>query len=191
MKHVINTSDEILTIDCKDIMLREYMAEDLDALHHLTWQPHFHEFLVDWNVSKEQREEWFHNYEIPENKRFLQAVSTDGDIEEIRLRLGIISKATGKFIGVCGTGVLDKITPPKREIYYGISSEYRNNGYTTQAVKGLIHYLFCNTNTEQLVAIAQICNYSSNRVINKSGFVFERDIEIEEKKYHYYTMKKE
>ncbi|MEF3353772.1 GNAT family N-acetyltransferase [Paenibacillus sp. GYB006] len=191
MKHVINTSDEILTVDCKDIMLREYMAEDLDALHDLTWQPHFHEFLVDWNVSKEQREEWFHNYEIPENKQFLQAVSTDGDIGEIRLRLGIISKGTGKFIGVCGTGVLDKITPPKREIYYGIASEYRNNGYTTQAVKGLIHYLFCNTNTEQLVAIAQICNFSSNRVINKSGFVFERDIEIEEKKYHYYTTKKE
>ena len=189
MRHLLNISDEILTIDCKDIILREYLIEDLDALHNLTWEPHFHEFLVDWNVSKEQREEWFLNYEIPENKRFLQAVSTDGDIGEIRLRLGIISKATGKFIGVCGTGILDKISPPKREIYYGISSEYRNKGYTTQAVKGLINYLFCNTRTEELVAIAQICNLPSNRLIRKSGFVFHSDIEIKQKKYHYYTMK--
>lgn len=191
MRHLLNISDEILTIDCKDIILREYLIEDLDALHNLTWEPHFHEFLVDWNVSKKQREEWFLNYEIPENKRFLQAVSTDGDIGEIRLRLGIISKATGKFIGVCGTGILDKISPPKREIYYGISSEYRNKGYTTQAVKGLINYLFCNTRTEELVAIAQICNLPSNRVISKSGFVFHSDIEIEQKKYYYYTMKNE
>lgn len=170
--------------------MREYLAEDLHDLHNLTWQPHFHKYLADWNVSKAQREEWFHNYEIPENKRFIEAVSTDGDIGEIRLRLGIISKATGRFIGVCGTGILDKIAPPKREIYYGISNECRNKGYTTQAAKGLIHYLFSNTRIEELIAIAEITNLSSNRVINKSGFVYHSDIEIEQKKYHYYTMKK-
>lgn len=189
MSHSQNTSNSILTIACKDIILREYQVEDLDALHNLTWQPHFHEFLLDWNVSKEQRADWFNHYEIPENLLFLEAVSKDGDIGELRLRLSIISRDTGEFIGVCGTGILDKISPPNREIFYGISNDHRNKGYTTQAANGLIQYLFENTNVEELVAIAQIRNVPSNKVILKCGFEFQNNIVIENREYSYYKLK--
>ncbi|PUA40084.1 N-acetyltransferase [Paenibacillus elgii] len=180
----------IFTIECKDIILREYRVEDLDELHNITWQPHFYEFLIDWNVSKEQREDWIKNYEIPENKRFLNAVSKDGDVGELRLRLGIISKDSGQFIGVCGTGMLDKVSPPNREIFFGISNDHRNKGFTTQAAKGLVKYLFDNTIVEELIAIAQIRNLPSNKVIQKCGFEFLNDIEIENRKYKYYKLRK-
>ncbi|WP_269670978.1 hypothetical protein [Paenibacillus sp. 481] len=36
---------------------------------------------------------------------FLDAVSKNGDVGEIRLRLGIIAKNTGELIGICGTGI--------------------------------------------------------------------------------------
>jgi RimJ/RimL family protein N-acetyltransferase len=139
-------------------------------------------------IAKEQREDWFKNYEIPDNKRFLNAVSKDGDVGELRLRLGIISRDTGEFIGVCGTGILDKVSPPNREIFYGISNDHRNKGYTTQAAIGLIKYLFENTNVEELVAIAQIRNVPSNKVIQKCGFEFQNDIDIENRKYNYYKL---
>ncbi|WMT39664.1 GNAT family N-acetyltransferase [Paenibacillus sp. D2_2] len=190
MSNIQNLSEDIFTIDCGDIILREYRIEDLDALHAITWQPHFHEFLIDWNVSKEQREEWIKNYEIPDNKRFLQAVSTNGDIGHLRLRLGIITKETREFIGVCGTGILDKVPSPNREIFYGISEDYINKGYTTQAAKGLIKYLFENTNVEDLIAIAQVRNVPSNKVIQKCGFEFQNNIEIENRKYNYYILRK-
>ena len=80
------------------------------------------------------------------------------------MRLGIISKDSGQFIGVCGTGILDKVSPPNRD-FYGISNEHRNKGYSTQATKGLIKFLFDNTNVEELIAIAQIRNLPSNKVI--------------------------
>jgi len=178
------------TIACKDIILREYRVEDLDELHNITWQPHFYEFLVDWNVAKEQREDWIINYEIPDNKRFLDAVSKDGNVGELRLRLGIISKHSGQFIGVCGTGMLDKVSPPNREIYFGISNDHRNKGFTTQAVKGLVKYLFDNTIVEELIAIAQIRNLPSNKVIQKCGFEFLNDIEIENREFNYYKLRK-
>lgn len=133
MSNLQNMSKKIFTIECKDIILREYMIEDLDELQNITWQPHFHEFLIDWNVSREQREEWMTNYEIPDNKRFLNAVSKDGDIGHHRLLMGIISKGTGNFIGVCGTGILDKVPSPNREIFYGISKDHASKGYTTQS----------------------------------------------------------
>lgn len=121
---------------------------------------------------------------------FLNAVSKNGDIGELRLRLGIISKGTGEFIGVCGTGILDNFSPPNREIYYGISKEHTNKGYTTQAAKGLIMYLFENTNVDELITIAQIRNVPSNRVIQKCGFEFQNNIEIENRKYNYYKLSK-
>ncbi|WP_127531650.1 GNAT family N-acetyltransferase [Paenibacillus kobensis] len=190
MSSLQDMSTSIFTIECRDIILREYQVEDLDDLQNVTWQPHFYEFLIDWNVSKEQREDWIKNYEIPDNERFLEAVSKDGEIGELRLRLGIISKESGRFIGVCGTAMLDKVSPPNREIYYGISNDHRNKGYSTQAAKGLIKYLFDHTNVEELIAIAQIRNLPSNKVIQNCGFELQSDIEIENKKFNYYKLRK-
>ncbi|OPA78635.1 GNAT family N-acetyltransferase [Paenibacillus selenitireducens] len=190
MSNLQNTGKNIFTIECEDIILREYMVEDLDDIHRITWEPEIYEFLLDWNVSKEQREDFLINYEIPENKQFLKAVSENGDIGHHYLRLGMISKETGKFIGWCCTGILDKLPPPNREIFYGISKEHSRKGYMTQAAKGLITYLFENTNVEELIAIAQVRNVPSNRVIQKCNFEFQNRIEIENKIFNYYKLRK-
>ncbi|MBD3921865.1 GNAT family N-acetyltransferase [Paenibacillus sp. PR3] len=188
MSHSQEQNRNVFTIECEDIVLREFQENDLDAFHALTWEPHFHAYLTDWNVAREQREEWFLQYEIPDNKRFLDAVAQDGDIGELRLRLGIILKATGQFIGVCGTGIKDELPAPNREILYGISSGHRNKGYTTQAAQGLIKFLFDHTNVTELIAIAEISNLPSNKVIQKCGFVFQNDVVIDHQNYHYYKL---
>ncbi|WP_338551619.1 GNAT family N-acetyltransferase [Paenibacillus sp. KS-LC4] len=182
--------ENIFTIECKDIILREFLVADLDDFHSLTWQPEIHEFLPGWNVSKEQREDWFINYELPENKQFLNAVSTTGDIGELRLRLGIILKETGEFIGWCCSGMKDELPSPNREIMYAISKDHRGKGFTTQASQGLIHYLFESTNVKVLSAIALLDNVPSNKVIQKSGFSFHSIIEMDNEKYNYYKLDK-
>ena len=139
---------------------------------------------------REQREDWFINYEIEQNKQFLNAVAEGRDIEELRLRLGIILKETGEFIGWCCTGIKDELPYPNREIMYAISSKHRNKGYTTQAVEGVINYLFQNTNIDVLNTLALVRNIPSNRVIQKCGFYFQSIIEIENEKYNYYKISK-
>jgi [ribosomal protein S5]-alanine N-acetyltransferase len=126
-------------IECKDIFLREYRIEDLDELYTLTQQSEILEFLPSWNAPKEQRLDWLLNYETIENKRFLKAVSEGGNIGQLRLRLGIISKETGEFIGWCCTGIKEELPPPNREIMYAISNNHTNKGYTTQAAQGIIN----------------------------------------------------
>ncbi|MGG4498860.1 GNAT family N-acetyltransferase [Brevibacillus reuszeri] len=180
----------IFTIDCPDVILREFVVTDLDIFHSLTWQPEIYEYLLGWNVSKEQRKDWFFNYEIPQNKQFFSAVSKGDDIGDLRLRLGIILKETGEFIGWCCSGMKDELPPPNREIMYGISKDHRGKGYTTQASQGMIHYLFENTNVEVLNAIALINNIPSNKVIQKCGFTFQSMIEIDNEKYYYYKLDK-
>ncbi len=179
---------ELLTIDCGEIFLREYTIEDVGALYELTLQPEVHEFLPDFKSTKEQRLEWVKDYEIPQNKSFLASVPAIE--EDAYLRLGIFLKETGKFIGFCMTGVKPQLPKPNREIVYAISKKYSGKGYTSSAVKTLITYLFKETNVEQLNAIALPHNIGSNKVIQKVGFLFKETIDIDNQKYHYYTLQK-
>ncbi|MFF2018355.1 GNAT family N-acetyltransferase [Paenibacillus sp. NPDC058177] len=176
------------SIDCQDIILREYIVTDLDAFHSLTWQPEIHEFLPGWNVAKEQREEWLIHYEIPENGQFLKAVAEGGDVGELRLRLGIVLKETGELIGWCASGIKDELPASSREIMYAISRDHRGKGYATQAVQGMVKYLFAHTKVEVLNAIALLINLPSNKVIQKSGFQLQGIIEIDNESYNHYRL---
>jgi RimJ/RimL family protein N-acetyltransferase len=179
-----------LVIECKDIILRTYRVEDLAAIFALTWQPEIYEFLPGWNAPREQRKDWLENYEIPENRQFLRAVSEGGHVGDLRLRLGIILKETGDFIGWCCTGPKDELPPPNREIMYAISREHRGKGYTTQAAQALIQYLFENTDAEVLHALALERNLPSNRVIHKCGFDLKSMMELENERYRHFILAK-
>ena len=184
-----NINQEI-KIDCKDIILREYRLEDLDKLQELTWQPEIYTYLPGWNVERSERENWLRNYEIPENNRFLQQVAKKQKVDGLRLRLGITIKENEEFIGWCCTGPKEELPEPNREIMYGISKNHRNKGYTSQAVEGMINYLFQNTEVEYLNGIALKDNKSSNKVLQKNAFEQVGVVEIEEKIFNHYIIKK-
>ena len=96
------TLDNLFTIDCGEILLREFRVEDADAIYEITSQPEVYEFLPDWKSTREQRLEWLTNYEIPSNQEFLAAVT---NIEQQNyLKLEIVLKETSEFIGFCNTG---------------------------------------------------------------------------------------
>ncbi|WP_236575388.1 MULTISPECIES: GNAT family N-acetyltransferase [Paenibacillus] len=181
----------LFSIECKDVFLREWIPSDLDRFHSLTWQPEIYEFLPGWNVSKKQRQDWLTHYEIPENKKFLGAVSEGGNVGDLRLRLGIVWKESGELIGWCCTGMKEELPAPNREIVYAISKDHRGKGYAAQAVQGLVTYLFEETDVDVLNALALLRNIPSNRVLEKCGFRFQRDITIDGECYHWYTREKE
>ena len=181
--------NNLFTIDCGEILLQEFRIEDVDAIYELTSQSEVYKFLPDWRSTREQRLNWVTNYEIPDNKEFLSAVPNIGD--KSYLKLGIILKETGEFIGFCNTGIKEELSQPNREIAYAISKNYSNQGYTTKAVKGLVNYLFENTVVELLNTVVLPHNISSNKVIQKCGFRFNENIEIEGQQHYHYILHKE
>ncbi|WP_051623484.1 GNAT family N-acetyltransferase [Clostridium hydrogeniformans] len=183
-------SKNIFTIECKDLVLREFQVEDLDAIYNITLQSEIKEFLPDWIAPKEKRREWLTKYEIKENKEFLDAVPNIPNIKGHALRLGIILKETNEFIGWIVSGLKDELPPPNREIGYAISKDHTCKGYGTQAAQGLIKYLFENTNTDVLNATALTYNTPSNKVIEKCGFRLMGTIEIEGHDFYYYKLSK-
>ncbi|PEJ08493.1 GNAT family N-acetyltransferase [Bacillus wiedmannii] len=181
---------KLFRIDCGDIYLQEFTVKDAESIYKISNQPEIEKFLPDWKSTKEQRVNWVTNDEIPENKAFLHAVRTRTNIDDHILRLGIFKKTTNEFIGWCCTGMKDELPAPNREIMYAVSSEYHNNGYATQATKGLIGYLFENTNVDVLNAIALIKNVPSNKVIEKCGFTYLGHQMIENQIYNHYVLSK-
>lgn len=188
MKH--KTSEKLFIIDCGDIYLQEFSIEDADSIYRISNQPEIFNFLPDWKSTKEQRVDWVTNYEIPANKAFLDAVVNTSNIDDHFLKLGVFIKETDEFIGWCCTGIKDELPIPNREIMYAISSEYQKKGYATKASKGLIDYLFTNTNLEVINAVAFINNVSSNKVIEKCGFTYLSQQTIENKLYNHYKLNK-
>ncbi|MGE1039672.1 GNAT family N-acetyltransferase [Bacillus wiedmannii] len=180
----------LFKIDCGDIYLQEFTVKDAESIYKIANQPDIEKFLPDWKSTKEQRVNWVTNYEIPENKAFLNAVRTTTNIDDHILRLGIFKKTTNEFIGWCCTGMKDELPAPNREIMYAVSSEYHNNGYATKATKGLIDYLFKNTNVDVLNAIALINNAPSNKVIEKCRFTYLGQQMIENQIYNHYVLSK-
>ncbi|PEB77368.1 GNAT family N-acetyltransferase [Bacillus thuringiensis] len=181
---------KLFKIDCGDIYLQEFTVKDAESIYKIANQPEIAKFLPDWKSTKEQRVDWIADYEIPANKTFLDAVKTTNNIDNHMLKLGIFKKATNELIGWCCTGMKEELPSPSREIMYAISNEYQNHGYATKATKGLIDYLFKETNLIILNAIALINNAPSNKVIKKCGFTYLSEQKIENQLYNHYVLSK-
>ncbi|MED2186720.1 GNAT family N-acetyltransferase [Bacillus wiedmannii] len=180
----------LFKIDCGDLYLQEFTVNDAESIYKIANQPEIEKFLPDWKSTKEQRVNWVTNDEIPENKAFLHAVRTTNNIDDHILKLGIFKKSPNEFVGWCCTSMKDELPSPNREIMYAVSSEYHNKGYATKATKGLINYLFKNTNVDVLNAIAVINNVPSNKVIEKCGFTYLGQQMIENQIYNHYVLSK-
>ncbi|WP_346936862.1 GNAT family N-acetyltransferase [Clostridium sp.] len=181
------SSKKVFTIECKDIVLREFQLEDLDELYALTLQPEITDYLPDWIGSREEYENWVPNIYIKSNKEFFKAVP---NVENHEMIVGIILKKTNEFIGWCCVCGNDDIPDCNTEIAYAISKHYRNKGYTTQAAKAMIQYLFEQTNIDALSALALKSNEPSNRVIQKCGFKFIDNIDIGKCEFNWYKLGK-
>ncbi|MCR6787441.1 MULTISPECIES: GNAT family N-acetyltransferase [Bacillus cereus group] len=181
---------KLFKIDCGDIYLQEFTVKDAESIYKIANQLEIAKFLPDWKSTKEQRVDWIADYEIPANKAFLDAVKTTNNIDNHTLKLGIFKKATNELIGWCCTGMKEELPSPNREIMYAISNEYQNHGYATKATKGLIDYLFKETNLNVLNAIALINNVASNKVIEKCGFIYKSQQRIENQIYNHYILRK-
>ena len=78
------------------------------------------------------------------------------------------------------------------EILFSIADEYQNNGYATEAAKAVIEWFFSTRDNAYLCAIVKLSNIASQKVIEKLGFKFieEREIEYDYKPtmFKYYKL---
>lgn len=69
------------------------------------------------------------------------------------------------------------------EIGYGISKEYQNNGYATEAVKAVLGWAFDNPNVISVEAETDSGNEPSKKVLEKCGFTLNGEMGEEGPRY--------
>lgn len=84
-------------------------------------------------------------------------------------RWGIFSSEDNDFIGMCLARNFTE-NPNQIEIGYTLSKKYWGKGIATEVNIALTKYCFANTGTQEVVAITDLGNVGSQKVLEKLGF---------------------
>ncbi|SDS84691.1 Protein N-acetyltransferase, RimJ/RimL family [Paenibacillaceae bacterium GAS479] len=169
-------------IETNTIRLRAFSKIDYHGLYGLTRQSEITDMLPDWNMTEEQLEGFL---------EFVIASYESFDSKDVRILLAVEHKQDKKLIGWCGVFPNNLLDPAAREIAYAISKDYRNQGYTTSAVRAMISFIFSNTWLDQIVAIVKPHNHASRRVLEKAGLSHIHLTKLsDQEEYDYFEVKR-
>lgn len=82
-------------------------------------------------------------------------------------QFGIFLNCSGRIIGDCGFRIFE---PRQAEIGYTVDPAYQKKGYATEAMRGLIRFLYQSINVHRIIARTEPMNIASQKVATKLGF---------------------
>lgn len=125
-------------------------ANDSEVTKFLTWKPH-----KDVEGTREVIGQWVKEYERDNNYAW-----------------GIELKELGEVVGGISVVQLDEKNL-SCEIGYCISRKYWGNGITSEALRGVVDYLFSIVGFNKIIAKHDTENVASGKVMLKSGMKYE------------------
>ncbi|SCZ11590.1 GNAT family N-acetyltransferase [Alkaliphilus peptidifermentans] len=171
-------------VETERLILRQFTVNDLEELHAICSQPYILKWMPDWKVSIEERKEWISWV----GEQYAKSTKNTA-----RIMLAVTLKSDRKLIGMVGIGNKEEVNN-EIEIAFFISEEFSNNGYISEASMAMTEWVFANLKLDYLIAIVELDNISSQRVVEKSGFAnletkwILNSGETEEKPFYYYRI---
>lgn len=153
-------------IETKRCRLREMTMEDLDELYHLYAGKDVTKYMEDLYQDREEEEAYTRAY-IDHMYRFYG----------YGMWL-VIMKDTGKIIGRAGLNNLDIHGIPSLEMGYMIGVPYQRLGYATEVCKGIIQFAEEGTEFEELNCLIQKGNDVSVHMMEKLGFLWKEEMQV-------------
>lgn len=148
----------VLHLETERLRIRRFEKEDVDAVF---------EFLSD-------RESCYLDggYEpfAEKNDDYYELMSS---FVEEKTRYAIVHKDTDEFIGMIHLMEKNDRAVEVMEIGYTMNPSKRRNGYSTEAVQMMLHYLLQELHLDMVIAGALEQNSPSLKMIEKLGFIFE------------------
>ncbi|KGE16612.1 GNAT family N-acetyltransferase [Paenibacillus wynnii] len=139
------------------LVLRSFCLEDVESFYIYRSNPDIARFQ-SWD-----------NYQRNQAVTFInEQIESSPNIPGSWLQYAVALKTTNQLIGDCAVH-----TPIAEsdivEIGFTFASEYQGKGYATEAVKGLLGYLFEIFNKHKVIAYTNVENESSVRLLERVG----------------------
>ncbi|WP_052356519.1 GNAT family N-acetyltransferase [[Clostridium] dakarense] len=150
----------MIRIETERLVIREFSISDAKDLNKIENQSHILKWMPDFESTMNETITWI-NWRMGQYLKYSK--------ENPTLILGITLKKTNKLIGFIGIDSKEEVNN-ETEVAYFIDNKHINRGYATEASQAIINWIFKNSDIEFLMAIIQIGNQSSQRVIEKVGF---------------------
>ena len=139
----------------KRLIVREFLPEEEE-----TYLNHFNDELVLLYIPKRSREE---RVGIFHNALEQYAVTKNSGI------WGIFKKADGNFTGSCLLRPFNN-GPGKLELGYSLDRKQWGSGIATEMAVAMVEYGFTCPDIIEIVAVTELPNIGSQRVLEKAGF---------------------
>lgn len=173
-----------ICIETDRLFIRQFCQGDANSLQKICNEPYILKWMPDWKSSVDQMKGWIDWV----NKQYDKATK-----ETARIMLAVVMKNNNQLIGMVGIGNKEEVDN-EIEIAYFISEEFSNQGYITEAAKAMKDWVFENLKLDYLMAIVELDNFPSQKVVEKSGFqkietrMIVNSGETEEKPFYYYRV---
>jgi ribosomal-protein-alanine N-acetyltransferase len=150
------------------------------------------ERLIVRTWSLDDAEEGFRIWSDPEVMRYVGTGEPNATVEETRAWLGrmtahherhgfgfwaVVEKKTKQLIGSCGMGYQRDGGLPI-EFGYTLARSHWGHGLATEAAVACLHYAFEKLRLPELSASVDSRNIASQRVLEKIGFVYQREEQL-------------
>ena len=85
-------------------------------------------------------------------------------------------RTDGQFVGYCGVKNIEIDGKTEMELLYALRAEYWGKGLATEMADAVLTVAFAQLDLANVVSYTLLTNRASQRVMEKVGFQYERDI---------------
>ena len=149
-----------ILIETERLILRQFTGEDAEALNAVCNQEYILKWMPDWKVTVAQSRGWINRIESQYSK---------ANKVTARVMLAVTLKENKELIGMVGIGNKKEVDNDI-EIAYFISEKYSNKGYISEAAREMVQWAFNVLEIEYLIAIVELDNFPSQRIVEKCEF---------------------
>lgn len=154
-----------MILETERLIIRKMTLEDAPFLLKLLNEPSWIQFIGDRNVHTiKDAENYIQNKMIDNYKIFGFGFYV------------IINKENNKSIGT--TGLIDREGMKNIEVGFALLQEFEGKGYAYEATKAILNYASEKLNINPIVAITDLENVKSIRLLNRLGLHFDKNIQL-------------
>ena len=158
----------------QNFMIREFLPEERNL---------FCDLFEDEDVTE------YLPYRSPEQYTEMFEIALEDYLKGPFGRFGIFNSENNDFVGMClARNFAD--APGQIEIGYTLSKKYWGKGIATEVSRALVKYCFLNTEANEVVAVTDLNNIGSQKVLEKAGFNRIDNLKRTDGELAYYTVKR-